>query len=256
MSAIGYQAVLVNGERLRSERKLKNLSQQQLADAAQISLRTLVKMERGEPASPRASIRPVARVLGVHWEYLALLTVNRPTEEATFDIDNPIFIVGLRVDKDFNELSEDEDVKPLLETFQAFPRLVSYTRMDGEPPWERDIPVYSVIYIGMKPITSALIEFEMDAAFIWYYLVRFLAEGRLYAHAVTSIYLPASYIAFWDGPPRLWSLSDPDASIPFAQLIHDKYGRFLSLTVLDDGTTVLTPREGVPSHELVPVVSA
>ncbi len=60
----------VNVERLKELRKLRALSQEELAEAAGIGRATLSRIERGETGAHGRTLRRLAKVLGVGVEEL------------------------------------------------------------------------------------------------------------------------------------------------------------------------------------------
>lgn len=70
-SATKYAAVVeVNVKRLKELRKLRALSQQELAEAASVGRVTLSRIERGETGAHERTLRRLASALGVGVEEL------------------------------------------------------------------------------------------------------------------------------------------------------------------------------------------
>jgi transcriptional regulator with XRE-family HTH domain len=60
----------VNVERLKELRRLRALSQQELADAASVGRNTISRIERGETGAHGRTLRRMAKALGVGVEEL------------------------------------------------------------------------------------------------------------------------------------------------------------------------------------------
>jgi transcriptional regulator with XRE-family HTH domain len=70
--------VEVNVERLKALRRLRAMSQQELADAAHVGRNTISRIERGETGAQGRTLRRLAVALGVEVEEL----VGREADDA------------------------------------------------------------------------------------------------------------------------------------------------------------------------------
>jgi transcriptional regulator with XRE-family HTH domain len=68
--------VEVNVERLKLLRRLRAMSQQELADAANVGRNTISRIERGETGAHGRTLRRLAAALGVGVEELVLVEGN------------------------------------------------------------------------------------------------------------------------------------------------------------------------------------
>jgi transcriptional regulator with XRE-family HTH domain len=68
--------VEVNVERLKALRRLRAMSQQELADAANVGRNTISRIERGETGAHGRTLRRLAAALGVGVEELVKVEAN------------------------------------------------------------------------------------------------------------------------------------------------------------------------------------
>jgi transcriptional regulator with XRE-family HTH domain len=68
--------VEVNVERLKALRRLRAMSQQELADAANVGRNTISRIERGETGAHGRTLRRLAAALGVGVEELVGVEAN------------------------------------------------------------------------------------------------------------------------------------------------------------------------------------